>query len=195
MDSTSITVIKPGQLIDGLGGPPISGAAVVLQENLIHWIGSSEEIETNQEIKNLVDSAGQYGVLDLPQCTLLPGLIDCHSHTNMPGDGRTGEEVNADTDDVRLLRAARNTTLALHSGVTTLCDCGQNTRLGHNFCRVKDHRAHVFILHRLVAQMDQPFGRRKRTPLWRNNFKYVCHFLAPILEVLSDAFCSLQEYT
>ncbi len=124
MDSTSITVIKPGQLIDGLGGPPISGAAVVLQENLIHWIGSSEEIETNQEIKNLVDSAGQYGVLDLPQCTLLPGLIDCHSHTNMPGDGRTGEEVNADTDDVRLLRAARNTTLALHSGVTTLCDCG-----------------------------------------------------------------------
>ena len=92
MDSTSITVIKPGQLIDGLGGPPISGAAVVLQENLIHWIGSSEEIETNQEIKNLVDSAGQYGVLDLPQCTLLPGLIDCHSHTNMPGDGRTGEE-------------------------------------------------------------------------------------------------------
>ena len=67
MDSTSITVIKPGQLIDGLGGPPISDAAVVLQENLIHWIGSSEEIETNQEIKNLVDSAGQYGVLDLPQ--------------------------------------------------------------------------------------------------------------------------------
>ena len=56
MDSTSITVIKPGQLIDGLGGPPISDAAVVLQENLIHWIGSSEEIETNQEIKNL---AGQ----------------------------------------------------------------------------------------------------------------------------------------
>ena len=79
--------------------------------------------------------------------------------------------------------------------LTTLCDCGQNTRLGHNFCRVKDHRAHVFILHRLVAQMDQPFGRRERTPLWRNNFKYVCHFLAPILEVLSDAFCSLQGYT
>ena len=124
MDLSSITLIKPGLLIDGLGGPPKEGAAVVLKENLIHWIGPNEEIETNQEIKNLVDSAGQNGILDLPQCTLLPGLIDCHSHTNMPGDGRTGEEVDRDTDDVRLMRAARNTALALQSGVTTLCDCG-----------------------------------------------------------------------
>ena len=124
MELSSVTLIKPGILIDGLGGSPSKGTAVVLQENRIHWIGPNEEIDTNQEIKNLVDSAGQNGVLDLPQCTLLPGLIDCHSHTNMPGDGRTGEEVAKDPDDVLLLRAARNTVIALQSGVTTLCDCG-----------------------------------------------------------------------
>ena len=61
---------------------------------------------------------------DFPQGTLLPGLIDCHTHTNMPGDGRTGEQVDRDSDDVRLLRSARNVRLALQSGVTTLCDCG-----------------------------------------------------------------------
>ena len=124
MESSTVAIIKPGLLIDGLGGPPQKGAAVVLKENRIHWIGTREEVETNEKLINLVDSVGPSGALDLPQCTLLPGLIDCHSHTNMPGDGRTGEEVAKDTDDIRLLRAARNTALALQSGVTTLCDCG-----------------------------------------------------------------------
>lgn len=91
MESSLVTIIKPGLLIDGLGGAPQKGAAIVLQENRIRWIGPNEEVGTNREIKDLVASAGENGVLHLPQCTLLPGLIDCHSHTNMPGDGRTGD--------------------------------------------------------------------------------------------------------
>ena len=59
-----------------------------------------------------------------PICPL-PGLFDCHTHTNMPGDGRTGEEVDRDdSDDVRLLRSACNVNDALSTGVTSLCDCG-----------------------------------------------------------------------
>lgn len=54
----------------------------------------------------------------------MPGLIDCHTHTNMPGNGRTGDEVSHDSDDVRLLRSAYNVRRALESGVTTVCDCG-----------------------------------------------------------------------
>jgi imidazolonepropionase-like amidohydrolase len=63
-------------------------------------------------------------VLDFPGATLLPGLVDCHTHTNMPGDGRTGEQVDLEDDDIRLLRSARNVRIALCSGVTTLADCG-----------------------------------------------------------------------
>ena len=63
--------------------------------------------------------------LEFPDATLLPGLFDCHTHTNMPADGRTGEEVHYGTDDgVRLLQSARNIGEALATGVTTLCDCG-----------------------------------------------------------------------
>ena len=63
--------------------------------------------------------------LDFPMGTLLPGLIDCHTHTNMPGDGRRGEDVHRDDDDyLRLLRSAHNVERALETGVTTLCDCG-----------------------------------------------------------------------
>ena len=42
----------------------------------------------------------------------------------MPADGQTGEEVIPDGDDVRLLRSARNASIALRSGVTTMCDNG-----------------------------------------------------------------------
>ena len=49
----------------------------------------------------------------------------------MPGDGRTGEQVNLDdNDEVRLLRAARNSVAAVASGVTTMCDCGSWNRTG-----------------------------------------------------------------
>ena len=40
----------------------------------------------------------------MPPCC--PVLIDCHTHTNMPGDGRSGEKVNLDdTDDIRFVCA------------------------------------------------------------------------------------------
>ncbi len=63
--------------------------------------------------------------LDFPMGTLLPGLIDCHTHTNMPGNGRRGEDVHREDDDyLRLLRSAHNVERALETGVTTVCDCG-----------------------------------------------------------------------
>ena len=68
-------------------------------------------------------SAGEQ--LDFPTGTLLPGLIDCHTHTNMPGNGRRGEDVHREDDDyLRLLRSAHNVEHALETGVTTVCDCG-----------------------------------------------------------------------
>ena len=117
-------VIKPGRIIDGLGGPPSEGTAVVIKGSRILWVGPEEQLGTRVAPPEVQQAAAEGQTWDLPQCTLLPGLIDCHTHTNMPGDGRTGEEVDQDTDDVRLLRSAQNVRLALQSGVTTLCDCG-----------------------------------------------------------------------
>ena len=120
----SVKVIQPGRLIDGLGGPPLNNMAVVLRGSHILWVGPREQLygPGGPLAGSMPGSHGQ--VLEFPQGTLLPGLIDCHTHTNMPGDGRRGEEVNRDTDQVRLLRSARNVGRALESGVTTVCDCG-----------------------------------------------------------------------
>ena len=121
----SLQVIKPGWLIDGLGGPPVSGAAVVLKGDRISWVGP---LGATGEPSLVTEASANGQVLDVPKATLLPGLIDCHTHTNMPGDGRTGEEVDQETDDVHLLRSNRNVVRALQTGVTTLADCGSWNR-------------------------------------------------------------------
>ncbi len=56
--------------------------------------------------------------------TILPGLVNCHSHTTMPGDGSTVEEAAVRTDSAMLLRSQSNAMRSLISGVTTLTDLG-----------------------------------------------------------------------
>ncbi len=116
--NSQLTVILPGKLIDGVRDTPQDGMAVGFSGGRILWIGKRGEIENSQG-----DTPRE--ILEFPNATLLPGLFDLHTHTNMPGDGRTGEEADRDdTDGVRLLRSASNISDALATGVTTLCDCG-----------------------------------------------------------------------
>ena len=119
----TLRVILPGKLIDGVSDKTQEGMAVAIQGSVIEWVGPASQAES-------LDSGGaQTETLDFSGGTLLAGLFDIHTHTNMPGDGRTGEQVNDDdTDEVRLLRSAQNTALAVASGVTTMCDCGSWNR-------------------------------------------------------------------
>ena len=121
MSVTNVQVIKPGWLIDGLGGPPVTGAMVVVVGGRISWAGA---LAGQGEPPGLAEARANGQVLDVPHATLLPGLIDCHTHTNMPGDGRTGEAVDQESDDLRLLRSAKNVVQAREAGVTTMADCG-----------------------------------------------------------------------
>ena len=119
----TLRVILPGKLIDGVSDKTQEGMAVAIRGSVIEWVGPASQAES-------LDSGGaQTETLDFSGGTLLAGLFDIHTHTNMPGDGRTGEQVNDDdTDEVRLLRSAQNTALAVASGVTTMCDCGSWNR-------------------------------------------------------------------
>ena len=119
----TLRIILPGKLIDGVSDKTQEGMAVAIRGSVIEWVGPASEADS-------LDSVGaQTETLEFSGGTLLAGLFDIHTHTNMPGDGRTGEQVNDDdTDEVRLLRSAQNTALAVASGVTTMCDCGSWNR-------------------------------------------------------------------
>jgi len=61
---------------------------------------------------------------DHAEGTILPGLVDAHTHLVAPGDGTLGDDVAKEDDDILLLQAAKNARTLLHSGVTTLRENG-----------------------------------------------------------------------
>lgn len=109
------TIIKSRGLIDGLGGPKKLGMAIVLEA------GRILSVDYQNDISVLEDESQ---VIEYPTATVLPGLIDCHTHTNMPGSGLSVDEIAEDNDSIHLLNAVRNARLALENGVTTMRDNG-----------------------------------------------------------------------
>jgi imidazolonepropionase-like amidohydrolase len=61
-------VLRGATLIDGSGADPVDGATVVVEDDRIDHIGRTD------------GSAGAAEIVDLEGCTLLPGLIDAHTH-------------------------------------------------------------------------------------------------------------------
>lgn len=112
----AIKVVKAGNLVDGQGGPSQQGMAVVVEDGRIARVVRESELAfpegTSPE------------VFDFPGATLLPGLVDCHTHTNMPGDGTSVDDVGLEDDGIHLLTGVKQARLALESGVTTMRDNG-----------------------------------------------------------------------
>jgi imidazolonepropionase-like amidohydrolase len=76
-DSSSRRVaIRAARLIDGRGGAPIQNAVVIIDSTRITAVGSQLPIPSGTK------------VIDLGGATILPGLIDCHTHITGgdPGD-------------------------------------------------------------------------------------------------------------
>jgi imidazolonepropionase-like amidohydrolase len=63
-----ITVIKAGKLIDTENGKVLTNQIIIIDSDTIQSIGSNLAIPANAT------------VIDLSKATVLPGLIDCHTH-------------------------------------------------------------------------------------------------------------------
>ncbi|HLJ45338.1 MAG TPA: amidohydrolase family protein [Bryobacteraceae bacterium] len=63
-------VLKNFTLIDGNGGPPVSQAAIVVEDGRIQWVGTAARLKT---------PAGA-DVRDLAGAYVMPGIINTHGH-------------------------------------------------------------------------------------------------------------------
>jgi imidazolonepropionase-like amidohydrolase len=111
----SLTVIRAGTLIDGTGGTPKKNQVIFVRGDRVESVsGGSAQIPAEAK------------VIDLSGATVLPGLIDSHTHIFLWGEdpNKGGYDVNILKAGIalRAARATYATRRALEQGFTTLRD-------------------------------------------------------------------------
>jgi len=109
-------LIKSARLIDARGGSPTENWAMLINGSTIEAVGPAAEVSAPE--------GACMQVLDFPGKTLMPGMIDCHTHHNGIGDGRLGDELVTLPDEILTLQSAKNARASLFSGVTTIRENG-----------------------------------------------------------------------
>jgi imidazolonepropionase-like amidohydrolase len=110
--SAQVTAIKAGQLVDPDAGAVLSDQVILIRGNKIEAVGKGLAIPVGARL------------IDLSNSTVLPGLIDCHTHV---ADGQSdGEPFNVlrKTASQIVLESVPNARKMLESGFTTVRDVG-----------------------------------------------------------------------
>ncbi|MDP2956994.1 MAG: amidohydrolase family protein, partial [Longimicrobiales bacterium] len=105
-------VLRAARLVDGRGGPALAPGMVVVTGNRITAVGSDLPVPPGAT------------VVDLGDATLLPGLIDLHTHLTGTDGATWEEELVTTTPGQAALYGARNAHRTLLAGFTTVRDMG-----------------------------------------------------------------------
>jgi imidazolonepropionase-like amidohydrolase len=110
--TTPRVVVHAGKLADVKSGKLLSDQDVVIQGDKIVSVGPASEVKPAASDK----------VIDLPNATVLPGLIDVHTH--LTGDPSFGYESLAISIPREALTGAKNARVTLNAGFTTVRNVG-----------------------------------------------------------------------
>ena len=105
-------IVKAGRLIDGRGGAPISPAMVRIEGDRIVAVGATLPVPPGAR------------VIDLGHATLLPGLIDLHTHLTDKFGVHWEAALVTTTPAEAALWGARNARVTLDAGFTTCREMG-----------------------------------------------------------------------
>ena len=109
-------LLKPDRVFDGTTATPHAGWVVLVRGEKIAAAGPADEVKVPKGAK----------VIELPGTTLLPGLIDAHSHLLLHPYDETkwDDQVLKESVAERVCRATNHAKAGLLSGFTTLRDLG-----------------------------------------------------------------------
>jgi imidazolonepropionase-like amidohydrolase len=112
----TVYLLKPAQIFDGQSAELHVGWVVLVRGEKIEAVGRSNEIKAPADAK----------VIDLPGMTLMPGLIDAHSHVLLHPYSETvwNDQVAREALSLRVARATNHLRNTLQAGFTTIRDLG-----------------------------------------------------------------------
>ena len=113
-------IILCNNIIDGISDTPIKNKAILIDGSKISDIGPRNEIKQPM--------GAEADIYDFSNSTVMPGMVDAHTHHNGFGDGRLGDELVKLPDEILVLNSARNARKSLFSGVTTIRENGPKNK-------------------------------------------------------------------
>jgi imidazolonepropionase-like amidohydrolase len=116
--SAQVTAIRAGHLVDPDSGTVLADQVILIRDSKIEKVGKG------------IDIPAKATIVDLSKMTVLPGLIDCHTHV---ADGaHDGEPMGQfkKTGAQVVLESVPNARAMLESGFTTVRDVGTYRALG-----------------------------------------------------------------
>ena len=110
--ASQLTAIKAGRLVDVDAGTVLADQVILIRESRIVAVGTAVKIPEGAN------------VIDLSNMTVLPGLIDCHTH--LADGARDGDPISQlkKTSAQVALESVPNARVTLESGFTTVRDVG-----------------------------------------------------------------------
>jgi imidazolonepropionase-like amidohydrolase len=112
----TVYLLKPAHVFDGESSRLHDDWLVLVRGEKIEAVGRAGEIKAPAEAK----------VIDLPALTLMPGLIDAHSHVLLHPYSETvwNDQVAREALSLRVARATNHLRNTLQAGFTTIRDLG-----------------------------------------------------------------------
>lgn len=154
-------LLKAGRLLDVRTGSYIEGAAIWIEGDRIKEVGRLAEVQAH--------APHDAKVIDLSSATVLPGLIDCHTHLMARfASGPDGYLLGLATKSqaFRALEGAANARVTLYAGFTTVRDV-ENEGSGYADVALRDainqalvEGPRMQVATRAIAAVGQynPFG-------------------------------------
>src|SRR5437588_1348738 len=112
----TVYLLKPAHIFDGESAQLHIGWVVLVRAEKIEAVGPASDVKAPADAK----------VIDLPGLTLMPGLIDAHSHILLHPYSETvwNDQVAREALSLRVARATNHLRSTLLAGFTTLRDLG-----------------------------------------------------------------------
>jgi imidazolonepropionase-like amidohydrolase len=112
----SAYLLRPAKIFDGESADLHAGWAVVVRGDRIESVGPASEVKAPADAR----------VIEMPGVTLMPGLIDAHSHVLLHPYSETSwnDQVAREPLALRVARATNHLRNTLMAGFTTLRDLG-----------------------------------------------------------------------